>query len=134
MVHNHKNTSECAICYEDKQKINLGCPHSFCKDCLDSCINSQYQHKLSCPLCRRVTYNTTDSDINDKIYIIELYRDNEYDEYDEYNSIYYDEFHMWFCLIRMRWDNFHSQYKHPKYNPRLNKKCINGQVIKFSYS
>ena len=133
MVHRSTNASECDICLEHKQKTNLECDHSFCKECLFKILASRSQRNMSCPLCRHVTFNTTDYDINNTIKRIEL---NRHDEYVTYSMVirifYFDECHIY--LVGNYVGNIKVCYTRPKSNPTLNKKIINGQVIKFSYS
>lgn len=63
---------ECAICIDTKpftDKVETNCRHSFCGDCMDSCMERNYG-PTSCPLCRTTitTLYMTCVELHNKMY------------------------------------------------------------------
>ena len=68
------SNNECPICLDEKELETLKCHHSLCLECVNSILDNQSHNKLSCPLCRTVSYKINNEDINTKIKIIESMR------------------------------------------------------------
>jgi Zinc finger, C3HC4 type (RING finger) len=48
----HIEDSECSICYDVKEQVELNCKHSFCVDCIDSIAKARKKSFICCALCR----------------------------------------------------------------------------------
>ncbi|OWF53694.1 tripartite motif-containing protein 2-like [Mizuhopecten yessoensis] len=64
---------ECPICLERlQQPKSLPCLHSFCQDCLGTCITKEMSGQMasatsfSCPVCRRMTHPVNQTETKDK--------------------------------------------------------------------
>ena len=52
---NMNETSDCNICYENKENhlfVKFGCDHEFCKDCVVQCLQNDRRSEPCCALCR----------------------------------------------------------------------------------
>ena len=120
---------ECPVCFEENNLEKLDCRHSICLECIRSIIDTQFYNKLSCPLCRNVSYEINNKDINTKIIDIEFnrYHDDNTFYIDLYRYYYYD------CM----YDYTTIDYKKEtilRINPRKKLKIRNNNVIKETYS
>ena len=120
---------ECPVCFEENNLEKLDCKHSICLECIRSIIDTQFYNKLSCPLCRNVSYEINNKDINTKIIDIEFnrYHDDNTFYIDLYRYYYYD------CM----YDYTTIDYKKEtilRINPRKKLKIRNNNVIKETYS
>ena len=118
---------ECPVCFEENNLEKLDCKHSICLECIHSIIDTQFYNKLSCPLCRNVSYEINNKDINTKIIDIELNRYND-------DDIFYINS---YCYFEYGYDYNTINYKKEtilRINPRKKLKIRNNNVIKETYS
>ena len=123
---------ECPVCFEENNLEKLDCRHSICLECIRSIIDTQFYNKLSCPLCRNVSYEINNKDINTKIIDIELNRYNYDDDTFYINSYcYYYDYEYDYDTID------YIDYKKKtilRINPHKKLKIRNNNVIKETYS
>jgi hypothetical protein len=121
--------SECPICLDEKELETLQCHHSLCLECVNSILDTQFYNKLSCPLCRTVSYEINNEDINTKIIDIELNRDSNATKRDYMITYTYE------CMYYTI--DIDKQFKLqpiPKENPYQSHKIRNGNVVQLVYS
>ena len=71
---------ECCICMEETPLVLLKCGHTFCSDCLHKTVENHFDCKMVCPMCRDISYQTSDLHLNHRILLTELLR-NPYTGY-----------------------------------------------------
>ena len=74
----------CCICMEADVGVSLSCGHTFCSNCLHETIDHHPEQKLSCALCRRRVYQTSDNFLNIRLLLTELLRNVETGYYPEF--------------------------------------------------
>ena len=118
--------NECPVCYEVKDLEKLTCNHSICFDCANTIIDTQVNNNLSCPMCRNISYEIDNNEINTKIRNIELNKKNDDDEDFTYRS----------TIIINKYVNEYFKKKLPftRINPKKKFTIRNNNVVKDTYS
>ena len=129
-------TNECLGCCEPKNLIELECYHKhFCLECCNKILTHDPKKKLKCPMCRKPTYNTSDKDINNKILVNELIRQDD-DVSDNDDVLYIDDYTIHYIICYYIINNYKLIKPKPiSYSYKVFKrlKIRNKNVVKITY-